>query len=599
MINEKISQIFRHIAFYLEMEGVAFKPQAYEKAADNIEVLSDDLSEIYKRGGLEALEKIPAIGKSMAEHIVEYLKTGKIQVYEALKKKTPIAVGELLGVEGLGPKKIKVLYQKLKVKNLTDLEAVAKKHKIASLAGFGEKTEQNILEGIEFVKRSSGRVLLGSILPKTREIMVKLAKLKEVELVYEAGSLRRRKETIGDADILVVPKSRINAEKIINFFIKMPGAVKVWGRGLTKASIHLEDAMPTGRQGYDVDLRVLPKESFGAGLQYFTGSKEHNIVLRRIAIEKGLKLNEYGLFRGSKMITGKNEKEIYKALGMDYIEPELRENQGEIEAAINDKLPKLIDLSDIKGDFHCHSHWRQNADKTRTNANISENIGKEMIAKYAEEAIKKGYEYLGISDHTKFLHIEHGLDEKQLAEQRKYINKINQQLTTNNQQLKILQGCEANILADGSIDISDESLAKLDYVIAGVHSQLKMGKKQMTERIIKAMRNPRVDIIAHPTGRILQRREEYAVDFDRILKVAKETGTILEINASPSRSDLKDVNIRKAKEAGVKMIINTDAHQPEQMNFMEYGAAQARRGWAEKEDIINCWPFDKLVKLFK
>ncbi|MDI6591954.1 MAG: PHP domain-containing protein, partial [Patescibacteria group bacterium] len=301
---------------------------------------------------------------------------------------------------------------------------------------------------------------------------------------------------------------------------------------------------------------------------------------RKIAIEKGLKLSEYGLFRGAKMIAGKNEEEIYEALGMQWIPPELREDQGEIEAALKGKLPKIIDYKDIKGDLHCHSKW---------------DGGKNTIEEMVKTAKERGYQYLGIADHTKFLRIEHGLDEKKLAQQRKEIDNLNKKLKN----FKILQGAETNILADGSIDIKDEALKKLDYVIAGVHSQFKMEKEKMTERIIKAMKNPNVDIISHPTGRIIQRRDEYQIDFEKILKVAKETGTILEINSFPERLDLNDQNIRRAKEAGVKMAINTDAHHKDQLRFIEFGIAQARRGWAEKEDIINTQPLEKLLKYFK
>ena len=578
MKNQEIAKIFYEIANYLEMEGVAFKPYAYQKAAITLESLEENVEEIYKKGGIKALEEIPGVGKSIAEKIEEYLKTGKIKYYQEFKKKLPLNLEEIISVEGMGPKKAKVLYEKLGIRNLKDLEKAAKEHKIASMFGFGEKTEKNILEGIEFLKRSTGRFLLGHILSEAREIIAKLANLKEVSFISEAGSLRRRKETIGDVDILVISsKPRI----VIDNFVSLPGVVKIWGKGSTKTSIRL-------KKGFDIDLRVLKKESFGSALQYFTGSKEHNIVLRKIAIEKGLKLSEYGLFRGERMIAGKIEEEIYEKLGLQFIPPEMRENTGEIELALKNKLPKIVELKNIKGDLHCHSHWGEGKE-----------MSLQMIKRYAELAMKRGYEYIGISDHTKFLQIEHGLDEKQLAEQRKYINKLNQKLKIENYKLKILHGCEANIMADGSIDISDEALAKLDYVIAGVHSQLKMNKNEMTKRIIRAMKNPNVDIISHPTGRILQKREEYKIDFDEILKVAKETGAILEINASPYRLDLKDANIRRAKQIGVKMIINTDSHQEEQMYFMEYGVSQARRGWAEKGDIINTQPLKKLLEFFK
>jgi DNA polymerase (family 10) len=574
MTNQEIAKIFYEIADYLEMEGVAFKPYAYQKAAITLETLEEDVEEIYKKGGREALLKIPGIGESMADKIEEYLKTGKIKYYEELKKKTPINIEELISVEGLGPKKARVLYQKLGIRNLKDLEKAAKEHKIAPLFGFGEKTEKNILEGIAFLKRSKGRFLLGEILPIVKEVYQKLKSLKEVEKIDPAGSVRRMKETIGDVDFLVISE---NPEKVMDFFVSLPGIVKIWGKGSTKSSVRM-------REGFDMDIRVVPAKSYGSALQYFTGSKEHNIATRKIAMDKGLKLSEYGLFRGPKMIAGKTEEEIYKTLGMQWIPPEMRENQGEIEAALEKKLPKLIDYNDIKGDLHCHSKW---------------DGGANPIEEIVEAAKEMGYEYIGITDHTKFLRIEHGLDEKKLARQREEIDELNSKFSVQRSAFKILQGCEANILNDGTIDIKDEALKKLDYVIAGVHSNFKMPKEKMTGRIIRAMRNPNVDIISHPTGRILKRRDEYQIDFEKILRVAKETGTILEINSFPERLDLNAENIRRAKEAGVKMVINTDSHHKDQLRFIEFGIAQARRGWAEKEDIINCWPIEKLLKFFK
>ena len=574
MKNQEIAKIFYEIANYLEMEGVAFKPYAYQKAALTLEGLEKDVEEIYKEGGREALLKIPGIGESMAEKIEEYLKTGKIKYYEELKKKTPVNIEELMAVEGMGPKKAKVLYQKLGIRNLKDLEKAAKSHKIASLFGFGEKTEKNILEGINFLKRSKGRFLLGEILPTVKEVYQKLKSLKEVEKIDPAGSVRRMKETIGDVDFLVISK---NPGKVMDFFVRFPGIIKIWGKGSTKSSVRM-------REGFDMDIRVVPARSYGSALQYFTGSKEHNIATRKIAMDRNLKLSEYGLFRGPKMIAGKTEEEVYKALGMQWIPPEMRENQGEIEAALSGKLPQIIGYKDIKGDLHCHSQW---------------DGGTNTIMEMVKAAQNMGYEYIGISDHTKFLRIEHGLDEKKLSQQRKEIDKLNTKYKILNTKFKILQGCEANILNDGIIDIKDEALKKLDYVIAGVHSNFKMPKEKMTERIINVMKNPDIDIISHPTGRILKRRDEYQIDFDKILRVAEETGTILEINSFPERLDLNAENIRRAKEAGVKMVINTDSHHKDQLRFIEFGIAQARRGWAEKEDIINTQPLEKLLKLFK
>jgi len=570
MKNQELAKIFYEIADYLEMEEVAFKPYAYQKVAITLETLEEDVEEIYKKGGLRALEKIPGVGKSIAEKIEEYIKTGKIKYYEEFKRKIPVNLEEIIAVEGMGPKRAKILYQKLGIRNLKDLEKAAKTHKIASLFGFGEKTEKNILEGIAFLKRSKGRFLLGEILPKVKEILERLKSLEEVEQISPAGSVRRMKETIGDVDILVTTK---NPKKVMDFFVSLPEIVKVWGKGLTKSSIKV-------KEGFDVDLRALKKKSYGSALQYFTGSKEHNIATRRIAINKGLKLSEYGLFKGKKMIAGWSEAGVYKILGLPWIEPELRENQGEIEAGLKGKLPKIIGYKDIKGDLHCHSKWDGGANSI------------EVMAKAAQDM---GYEYLGISDHTKFLRIEHGLDEKKLANQRKEIDKLNEKFKS----FKVLQGAETNILNDGSIDIKDEALKKLDYVIAGVHSSFKMEKEKMTERIIRAMKNPNVDIISHPTGRILKRRDEYLCDFDKILRAAKEYNVVLEINSYPERLDLNAENIRRAKTAKVKMVINTDSHHKDQLRFIELGIAQARRGWAEKEDIINVHPLEKLLKFFK
>jgi DNA polymerase (family 10) len=570
MRNKEIAKIFYGIANYLAMDEVAFKPQAYEKAALVLETLEEDIEEVYKKGGIQALENLPAIGKSIAQSIEEYLKTGKIKYYEQFKKRLPLDLEEIIGVEGVGPRKAKILYQKLGIRNLKDLAKAAKLHKITPLFGFGQKTEKNILEGIAFLKRSKGRFLLGDILPIVEEIYDKLKALKEVKTVSTCGSIRRKKETIGDVDFLVISKK---PAIVMDFFISLPGVVKIWGKGNTKASVRMRD-------GFDADIRVVQERSYGSALQYFTGSKEHNISLRKIAMDKGLKLSEYGLFRGSKMVVGETEEGIYKFLKMNWIEPELRENSGEIEAALKYKLPKIINRQDIKGDLHCHSNW---------------NGGSNTISEMAAAGQKMGYEYLGISDHTKFLKIEHGLDEKKLLRQKKAIDSLNKKFKN----FRILHGCEANILPDGSIDIKDEVLEKLDFVIAGVHSNMKMEKERMTERIIKAMKNPNVDIISHPTGRILKKRDEYQIDFDKILKAAKEYGVILEINSSPERMDLDDKNIRRAKDFGVKMIINTDSHRRDQLKLIEFGVSQARRGWAEKEDIINTQSLDKLLKYFK
>jgi DNA polymerase (family 10) len=572
MKNQEIAKIFYEIAEYLEMDEIAFRPYAYQKAAFNLENLGQDIEEIYKKQGLKGLKKIPGIGEHIALKIEEYLKKGKIKYYEKLKKRSPVNLGELTAVEGLGPKKIKTLYQKLGIRNVKDLEKAAKSHKIEPLFGFGEKTEKNILESIEFLKKDKGRFLLGEILPIVEEVYEELKNLKQVEKIDVVGSLRRMKETIGDIDLLIASEK---PQKVMDFFVSLKGIEKVWGKGTTKASVRM-------KQGFDIDVRVVLKKSYGAALQYFTGSKEHNIAVRKIAISKRFKLNEYGLFQGKKIIAGRTEKEVYKALGMDWIPPEIRENQGEIGTALKGKLPKLLQLKDIKGDLHCHSSW---------------NGGENSILEMAKKAMEMGYEYIGISDHTKFLRIEYGLDEEQLSKQRKEIDKLNKKFVK--KKFKILQGAETNILRDGSIDIKDKALKRLDYVIAGIHSSFKISQAEMTKRIISAMKNPNIDIISHPTGRILKRREEYEIDFDKILRAAKEFKVILEINACPVRLDLSDLNIRRCKTAGVKMVINTDAHHKDQMKYMKLGVAQARRGWAEKKDIINTQPLIRLLKYFK
>jgi DNA polymerase (family 10) len=572
MKNQEIAHAFYQLAQFLQIEGVAFKPYAYQRAAASLEALKDDVVEIYRDKGKEGLQEIEGVGKNIAYHIEEYLKKGKITDLENFKKKLPVKMDDLLRVEGLGPKKIKILYQKLGIKNLKDLERAAKKHQIMPLFGFGQITENNIVQGIEFVKQNKGRSLLQIITPVAREVLARLESLPEVKKASLAGSLRRKKETIGDVDFLVVSDS---AEKVMDFFVTLPGVKKIWGKGGTKASVHMVE-------GFDMDLRVVPAESYGAALQYFTGSQAHNILTRKIAIDRGLKLSEYGVFKGDAMVAGKTEKEVYAAIGLPYIDPELREDQGEIDAALQGRLPMLIELKDIKGDLHCHSNW---------------NGGEHSIEEMAKTAMEKGYEYIGISDHSKTLKIENGLNEKQLLEQHVYIKNLNSKFEIQNSKFRILHGVEADILKDGSIDIKDEVLAQLDYVIASVHLNTKMETKDMMARIEKAMKNPHVDIIAHPTGRIVNQREEYQVDMDKMLTLARETGTILEINSS-ARLDLRDFYIRRAKAEGVTMIITTDSHSKDQMSLMEYGVSQARRGWAEKGDIVNTLSVEELLIYF-
>ena len=572
--NKEIAGILYEIGEHLEIKGIQFKPRAYEKAGYSIENLEEEVSEIYKKGGLKAVEDIPGVGVSIAKKIEKLVKTGHLKYYEKLKKFLPVKIGEISSIEGVGPKMIFKLYKKLKVRNIDDLEKVAKAGKVAKIAGLGKKTEEKILKGIEFLRKSGGRFLLGPILPQVRLIENRLRNLKEVDRVAIAGSIRRMQETIGDLDILVTSKK---PGKVMDFFISMPEIAHVYSKGNTKTMVRLKDGM-------DADLRVVSDKSFGAALQYFTGDKRHNITLRVLAERKKYKLNEYGLWRGKKLIAGRTEEEIYKVLGMATPSPEIRTDSGEIQAALKNKLPKLIDYGDVKGDLQVHSNWTD---------------GENSIEEMAEAAQKLGLKYIAITDHTKGLAMTGGLDETKLLKQIAVIDKLNSKFQALNSKFRILKGAEVNILKDGSLDIEDEVLARLDVVGIAVHSHFNLPREEQTKRIVKAMRNKHVNILFHPTGRLIQKREPYDVDVEEIIKTAKETGTILEIDADPYRLDLKDEYIRKTIEAGVKLAIDSDAHNKNSFHYLKFGIAQARRGWAIKNDIINTRPWREMLKLLK
>lgn len=569
MDNLEVARILREIGIYLEMDDVPFKPRAYEKAAMSIEGMDEDVEAVYKRGGVKGLSEIPGVGQHIAEKIEELLKTGKLRYYDELKAKVPVDLASLYGIQGLGPKKIKVLWEKLGVKNIDDLEKAVRENKLLRIEGFQEKTEQNILKGIAFARQSKGRYILGLALPLIRDIQGRLVSLPEVKRVEVAGSVRRMKETIGDADILVVSDK---PERVMDYFVSMAEVVDVLGKGGTKSSVRL-------KTGMEVDLRVLPEESFGAGLQYFTGSKDHNVALRRIAQKKGLKLSEYGLFRGAKSVAGRTEEEVYEKLGMEWIPPELRENQGEVEASLEGRLPNLVELKDLKGDLQVHSNWTD---------------GSNPIEEMAEEAKKAGLEYIVISDHSKALGMTGGLDEKELVEQGKEIDRLNGRSAA-----RILKGVELNILKDGSLDISDEVLESMDFVGAAVHTNLNLGKEEMTARVLRAMENPNVDMIYHPTCREIQKREPIQLDLDRVMEAAKRTGTVLDVDSYPDRLDLRDENIRRAKEVGARLGISSDSHSVVGFHFLSLGVAQARRGWATAADIVNTRSAEELLRMRK
>lgn len=591
MTNKEISKILYEMSIFYAMEGISFKPAAYEKAAESITNFGQEAKDIYKEGGAKALQKISGVGPGIAAHLEELFKTGRFKEYEQFRKKIPVNVSELVVVEGVGPKMIKMLWEKLKIRNLADLEKSARQGKIRKLPHFGEKSEQKILKGIEFLKKSGGRQILGFVMPEIQLLEKTISEFPEVKRVAIAGSVRRRKETIGDIDILATSNK---PKKAMERFAALSQVAHVYAKGRTKTAVKLKN-------GLDADLRIVPEASWGAALNYFTGSNEHNIALREIAIKKGAKLNEYGLFKtqnakrktpnrasrdryGNKRITGKTEEELYRALGLRYIEPEMRENTGEIELAGKNKLPKLINCGDLKGDLQTQTDWTD---------------GKNSIEEMAQAAVEVGLQYIAITDHTSSLAMTGGSDEKKLLRQMIEIDRINKKFSIQHSAFRILKGAEVNILKDGLLDIKDEVLATLDVVGAAVHSHFGLSASEQTRRIICAMENRHVDIIFHLTGRIINKREPMQLDIDAIIESAKRTGTILEIDAYPDRLDIKDEYVRKCVSAGVKMSIDSDAHAAGHFALLEFGVAQARRGRAERCDIINAWPLEKMLKFLK
>ena len=566
MKNQLVAAILNQVADLMEIEAVDFRTKAYRRAAHTVDTLSEDIEDIKNEG---RLQELPGIGEKIAGKIEEIVETGSLEYLNNLKKEFPVDYDALMAVEGLGPRSIKQLYNELGIKNLDDLEKNAKRHKIRRLKGMGDKTERKILVNIDFARKSTGRNLLGHILPVARQIKEDLAGLDYVFRVEIAGSIRRRKETVGDIDILVTTNK---PNEVMEYFSGIDLVDDVVVKGPTKSTVRLKE------NGIDVDLRTFEDEIFGSALMYFTGSKETNVELRRIAIAKGLKLSEYGVFRGENLRAGRTEEEIFKTLGMDYIEPELRENTGEIEAAINNNLPKLLNHSDICGDLQMHTEWSD---------------GSASINDMAYEAKKMGYEYIAITDHSGTLRIANGMNEKIILKQMQEITSINDEIDD----IEILRGIETNIDSYGLPDVPDKILKDMDIVIAGIHSGFKQNKNELTRRIISAMENDNINIIAHPTGRKIQERNAYELDLDRIFETSKDTGTLLEINSQMNRLDLKDMDIKIAVEHECKLVINTDAHSIPELKNMDLGVSTARRGWAKKDDIVNTLPLKKLLKI--
>jgi DNA polymerase (family 10) len=570
--NAEISRALREIGFLTEVEGgdnVQFKARAYYKAADTIASLTENVSDLYSAGGIDRLLEIPSIGKAIASKIEQFVKEGRITQLEELKKKIPINTAELQGIEGLGPKTIKALYDKLQITDLAGLERSAAEGRLRSVPGFTERKEKDILKRIAFFRRGKGRRIIGEVYPLAKQIESRLLQVHGVQQAVAAGSMRRMRETIGDIDYLV---SSSDPEAVLDFFVKMPEVDEVIARGPAKAFVKLAG-------GIDADLLVVPEESWGSALQYFTGSKEHSVELRRIAIARGLRLNEWGVYKGEKKVAGKTEDEVYKVLGLQWIPPEMREDRGELDLARQNKIPKLVEYGSLKGDLQVHT---DRSDGTAT---------MEEMALAAKEF---GLEYISITDHTKSLALAGGLDEDELLDQANRAHELSDRLG-----MRVLASAEVNIMKDGSLDIANNVLDKLDIVGAAIHSQFSLPIEIQTQRLVTAAKNPSVDILFHPTGRLINKREGYPVDIEKLIEVAVDTGTALEIDAHYDRLDLKDDYVRMAVRSGAKLTIDSDAHHPIHFAYLIFGVAQARRGWATANDVLNTLSADDLLSALK
>ncbi len=575
MTNAEIANFFNEIADILEIKAARgekgeeiYRINAYRRAADAIAREPRPLEQLLREG---KLEEIPGVGKAISAKIEEILTTGRLQFLERIRQEVPEGLTRLLRVPGIGPKTAVAIYDHLGIAGIADLEKAAREHKLRSIPGLGARSEERILEGIEMLMRQSQRIPLGIAWP-TAEALLKA--LREdcpmVSRVAAAGSLRRRKETVGDIDVLA---TSFDPPAVVYAFTRLPMVEEVVSRGNNKSTVML-------RGGIQADLMVLEPGHFGSLLQHFTGSKAHNVHLREVALKLGYHLSEYGLARDGERLTFEDEAELYRALGLQWIPPELREDEGEIEAAMEGRLPRLVEAGEIKGDLQMHTVWSDGADS---------------IADMAEAAAKRGLQYIAITDHSRGLGIARGLDPQRLEEQRREIEEVRKRFP----QLTILHGVEVEIRSDGSLDLPDETLAKLDLVIASLHSALRQERERVTERLIKAMEHPLVDIIAHPTGRLIGQREGADLDIERVIDVAVRTGTILEVNAAPDRLDLRDAHVRLAISRGVKLVIDTDAHHTEALDFMPFGVATARRGWATARDVVNTLPVEELLSCLK
>jgi len=566
MKNAEISELFDEMADIMEILGEdVFRINSYRRVARVIGDMPRDVEEMLATG---KLEETPGIGESSLAKIEEFIKTGKVTAHKGLLKKIPVTLLELLKIPGMGPKGVKAVYENLKVKSIAGLKKVIENGKLATLPGFGEKKARLIAKGINFLETSTGRIRLDQAFEAANTVIKFLKGIEGVGKIQFAGSLRRYAETIGDVDILVTGK---NGKAIIDAFAGAGFVQQVLAAGDTKGSAIIN----TSTTEVHVDVRVVEDKSFGSALNYFTGSKQHNVRMREIAIKHKLKLNEYGLFSGERMVAGKTEQEIYKKLGLDYVEPIMREDRGEIEAAAKHNLPKLVRLADIGGDFHTH---------TVASDGVCE------IEEMVEAARSRGYKFICITDHSESSAIANGLTPARLVKHIKRIHKIGSRY----KDIAVFAGMEVDILADGKLDYDNKILAELDFVIGSIHSGLASPREKVTMRTLKAMDNPYLHCIGHPTGRLLGEREPMDLDMEAVIKHAAETGTAMEINANPYRLDLKDVHVKMAIEAGVKLIIGTDSHYTAQLAYMGFGVATAGRGWATKDDVVNTMPVARL-----
>lgn len=572
--NQEIAGILYEMAALYEMQGVEFKPRAYERAAHGVESFGENVQDLFVEHGVKAIDGVPGVGTGIAEHLQDLFTTGHFKEYDALKKKMPVDIIGLTAVQGVGPQTVKTLWTKLRVKNVDDLEKAARAGKISAIPHFGKRTEQKILKSIDFMRKGGQRFILGFAAADVERLRRTIARIPEVERIEVAGSFRRWKETIGDIDILIVSSK---PERLMAKLLALRLVTHVYGTGPTKTNMRL-------KSGIDVDVRIVPARSWGAALAYFTGSEAHNIALRKLAQRRGWKLSEYGLFKGTAMLAGGTEKGVYERLELPYIEPELREMTGELEAAKMNKLPTLIGYDELRGDLQVQTNW------TDGNATI------EKMADAAEDA---GLEYIAITDHTKSLAMARGLDEGRLIEQLEEIARINKRRKTAGKKLTILSGAEVNIRKDGTLDIEDSTLKRLDVVGASIHSYFELPRREQTARLIAAMENPHVDVIFHPTCRLINTRPELELDLDEVIRSAKQTRTALEVDAYPDRLDLRDEYIRKCVHAGVMLAIDSDAHAPEHFSVLKFGIGQARRGWASKGDVLNTLPLRQMLRALK